>query len=187
MLLYSHNEGRKPFEIKKEPQARKEDPMSKKISAPIVNSQAATIELTKSFAAAASKYGTKEYRMLQEARRDYPDFKVVTNARSGGRHDYKGLTYDYMEIYIENHDDEKKSIMATFKTLRAEDDDLSESLSYADIKDWFLEQFPEIADFHNQREKTLNAIRAKREEARKDKKNAAADARRNALRARLAV
>ena len=50
-----------------------------------------------------------------------------------------------------------------------------------------VEQFPEIADFHNQREKTLNAIRAKREEARKDKKNAAADARRNALRARLAA
>jgi len=161
--------------------------MSKKISAPVINTQAAAIELTKSFAAAASKYGTKEYRMLQEARRDYPDFKVVTSARNGGRHDYKGLTYDYMEIYIENHDDEKKSIMAAFKTLRAEDDDLSESLSYADIKDWFLEQFPEIADFHTKREETVNAIHAKREKAREAKKNADADARRAALRARLAA
>ena len=161
--------------------------MSKKTSAPVINTQAAAIELTKSFAAAASKYGTKEYRMLQDARRDYPDFKVVTSARNGGRRDYKGLTYDYMEIYIELHDDEEKSIMAAFKNLRAEDDDLSESLSYADIKEWFLEQFPEIADFHNQREETLNAIHAKREKAREAKKNADADARRAALRARLAA
>ena len=161
--------------------------MSKKISAPVINTQAAAIELTKAFAAAAAKFGTQEYKMLQEARRDYPDYKVVTTARKGARGEYKGLTYDYMEIYIELHDDEQKSIMAEFKDLRAEDSDLDESLSYAEIKDWFLTQFPEIADFHAKREKTVKAIHERQEAAREAKKNAALDARRKALRAKLAA
>ena len=39
------------------------------------------IELTKKETKAAAKFGTTEYKQLQEARRDYPTFSVVTVTR----------------------------------------------------------------------------------------------------------
>ena len=46
-----------------------------------VNAANNTIELSKKFAKAACQYGTEEYRMLQEVRRDYPGFEVVQAAK----------------------------------------------------------------------------------------------------------
>ena len=128
-----------------------------------INTTNNTIEMSKKFAAAAKKFGTEEYKQLQEARRDYPNFKVVTTTRkaSSKRETYKGLTYDYMKKYIAAHDDEQKSIMAKFEMLRGTSDEaqeaLADSASYKEIKEWFLKQFPAIAEFHKKREATLAA------------------------------
>ena len=46
-----------------------------------INEKKMAIEMTKKFAAVARKFGTKQYWDLQEARRDYPNFKVVTVTR----------------------------------------------------------------------------------------------------------
>ena len=57
-----------------------------------------SIELSKKFAAAAAKFGSDEYKMLQEARRDYPDYKVVEISRKNPKSNkstFKGLTYEY--------------------------------------------------------------------------------------------
>ena len=114
------------------------------------------IEMTKKFAAAARKFGTQQYRDLQEARRDYPNFKVVTLTRKAAskQDTYKGLTYEFMESYIQKHDDEKQSIMAAYLTLRGKSVDAMENLvepySYGQMKKWFLKTFPAIADFHKQ-------------------------------------
>ena len=58
---------------------------------------------------------------------------------------------------------------------------LAESFNYQEMKDWFLEKYPEIANFHEKRaelmEKTQKAKEAKRAESAKAKK----DARRIAL------
>lgn len=78
-----------------------------------------TIEMTKKFAAASSKFGTEEYKTLQEVRRDYPSYKVVTITRKASKSDssaFKGLTYEYMEKYIAGHDDEEKSIMLEYRS-----------------------------------------------------------------------
>lgn len=67
-----------------------------------VNMKNRTIEMTKKFAAASSKFGTEEYKTLQEVRRDYPSYKVVTITRKASKSDssaFKGLTYEYMEKY----------------------------------------------------------------------------------------
>ena len=66
-----------------------------------INEKKMAIEMTKKFAAAARKFGTQQYRDLQEARRDYPNFKVVTVTRkaTGNQDTYKGLTYKFMEDY----------------------------------------------------------------------------------------
>lgn len=36
-----------------------------------------TLEVTKTFAKAASRYGSEAYMKLRSARNDFPDFKVV--------------------------------------------------------------------------------------------------------------
>ena len=128
-----------------------------------INTNNKTIEMSKKFAAAAKKFGTEEYKQLQEVRRDYPNFKVVTITRkpSSKKENYKGLTYEYMEKYIAAHDDEKKSIMAEYEMMRATSEEakaaLAEPVSYYEMKVWFLKKFPEIAEFHKKREAALAA------------------------------
>lgn len=122
-----------------------------------------TIEMTKKFAKAAEKFGSEEYRNLQEARRDNPTFKVVIVSRKAAtnKDSYKGLTYTYMETYIKAHDDDKKSIMAEYEMLRgiseAAKEALAEPCSYNEVKNWFLKKFPAIAEFHKKREELVTA------------------------------
>ena len=126
-----------------------------------INERKMVIEVSKKFYAAACKYGTEEYKDLQEVRRDYPNFKVVTITRkvTTQKDTYKGLTYTYMETYIKAHDDDQKSIMAEYEMLRgisqAAKDALAEPCSYNEMKNWFLKKFPAIADFHKTRENLL--------------------------------
>lgn len=121
-----------------------------------INEKKMAIEMTKKFATAARKFGTKQYRDLQEARRDYPNFKVVTITRkaTGCQDTYKGLTYKFMEDYIQKHDDAEQSIMDEYLTLRglteAAKENLLEPYSYYEMKTWFLKTFPAIAEFHKQ-------------------------------------
>lgn len=128
-----------------------------------INAKNRTIEMTKKFATAASKFGTDEYKQLQEARRDYPTFKVVTVTRKAAKPAFKGLTFEYMEKYIAAHDDEDKSIMAEFLNLRGESEEAKAngamSASYQKIKAWFFEQYPAIKKFHEDRDALLkNAV-----------------------------
>ena len=60
------------------------------------------IIMDRTFAAKAKDTNSDEYRHLQEVRRDYPDWKVITRTikRNPNKETYKGLTYDYMENYI---------------------------------------------------------------------------------------
>lgn len=126
-----------------------------------INNKARTIEMTKKFEKAASRFGSDEYKMLQEARKDYPTYKVaVKTSTAKSKESFKGLTYEYMKKYIAAHD-ENKSIMAEFEMLRAISDEaeaaLAETSSYGEIKKWFFEKFPEIKAFHEKRAKTLAA------------------------------
>ena len=134
-----------------------------------INNKARTIEMTKKFEKAASRFGSDEYKMLQEARKDYPAYKVVVKAStSKGKERFKGLTYEYMEKYIEAHDDENKTKMSEFKALRGITDDnnkeetgiITEARSYKEIKVWFLAKFPAIKDFQDKQEKVLKFIEA---------------------------
>jgi hypothetical protein len=128
-----------------------------------INSRTQVIEMTKKFAKAAARFGSEEYNQLQQARRDYPNFKVVTVSRKAPtqKDSYKGLTYSYMEAYIKAHDDAQQSIMAEYEMLRGLSDEakeaLAEACSYLEMKEWFLKKFPAIAEFHKKREALLAA------------------------------
>lgn len=126
-----------------------------------INEKKCAIEMSKKEAKAAAKFGSDEYKDLQTARKDYPNFKVVTVTRksTAKKNPFKGLTYEYMKMYIEKHDDDDKSIMAEYKMLRGLTDEaeevLAESFTYLEMKDWFLKKFPAIASFHEARAKLL--------------------------------
>ena len=128
-----------------------------------INYTSMTIEMTKAESKAAGRFGTDAYKDLIAALQQFPNYKilVVTRAATKKSCDYKGLTYDYMEKYITSHDDEKKSIMAEYKDLRGESDEakdaLADSCSYQGIRKWFLEKYPEIAQFHEKRKNLLGA------------------------------
>ena len=135
-----------------------------------------TIEITKTFAQKASRVGSPEYFELLEVRHNFPKFKVVVN-QTKSKDSFKGLTYEYMKKYILAHDDEKGSIMAIFHELRgnvvSEDDELqAESLTYGEIKMWFLDTYPEIKNFHESRADRIKAIKEKQKKAAEEKAKA---------------
>lgn len=122
-----------------------------------INESSRTITLSKKEMTAASRVGSSEYKKLQTARRDYPDFRVTTVTRKvkTQREAYKGLTYAYMEKYIAAHDDEKKSIMAEYNKYRGIAEDsavlLPAPYTYSEMKEWFLGKFKDIAKFYESR------------------------------------
>lgn len=153
-----------------------------------VNHQTRTIEMNKTFADKASRFGSDEYNALMQAREQNPGYatKVITRKTTkSDKPSYKGLTYEYMEKYILVHDDENHKIMNEYLELRAMTDEaedaLLESATYQDMKDWFLDKFPAIAEFHQKREKLLAAAQEKKETKRQSEAREKLLARRNAL------
>lgn len=127
-----------------------------------INYTTNTIMMTKKFAKAAEKFGSDEYKSLQEARRDNPTFKVVIVSRKATekKDSYKGLTYEYMEKYINTHDGAEAK-MKEYKNLRGLSEEakaaLAEPCSYNEVRAWFLKTYPAIAKFHEDRAKLLAA------------------------------
>ena len=111
-----------------------------------INERKCAIEMSKKEAKAAAKFGSEEYKNLQIARKDYPNFKVVTVTRKATncQDTYKGLTYKFMASYIQKHDDDEKSIMAEYLLLRGKSEEalenLAEPYSYDQMKKWFLKK-----------------------------------------------
>ena len=131
-----------------------------------ISARTHSLVLTKSFAAKAAIFGTDEYKMLQEARRDYPGYKVTVgkSKTKEAKNVYAGLDYDYMEKYIAAHDDDEKSIMAEYMMLRGESEEAkainARSASFLEIRSWFLKTFPAIEAFYTKRAALLGKAAA---------------------------
>ena len=142
-----------------------------------INEKKFTIEVTKSFAQKASRVGSPEYYELLEVRHNFPKFKVVVN-QTKSKDSFKGLTYEYMKMYIQTHDEEKGSNMAVFMELRGKSEEADEaqadSMSYGEIKLWFLDTYPEIKNFHESRADRIQAIKKKQKKAAEAKAKKAA-------------
>lgn len=102
--------------------------------------------MDKTFAKNASLVGSREYAILQSACKDYPNYAVKQRKikTSPTKEHYNGLTYKFMEEYIDTHENAAQ--------IRAEYEHLREiarchSIRYAHIKKWFLEKYPDIAEF----------------------------------------
>ena len=142
-----------------------------------INEKKFTIEVTKSFAQKASRVGSPEYYELLEVRHNFPKFKVVVN-QIKSKDSFKGLTYEYIKKYNQTHDDEMGSNMAVFMELRGKSEEADEaqadSMSYGEIKLWFLDTYPEIKNFHESRADRIQAIKEKQKKAAEAKAKKAA-------------
>ena len=102
--------------------------------------------MDRTFAKASVIVGSEEYIMLQNARRDYPTYKVKRKEikRNAKKECYRGLTYKFMESYIKSHSD-AAAHQSEYDELRL----ISEchSIRYPTIKAWFLTTYPEVAQF----------------------------------------
>lgn len=139
------------------------------------NFEKRTIEMTKSEANKAGKIGSPKFNELKAYREEYPDFKVevIETKRKSGT--IKGLDYDYMKKYIESHDNEEKTIMVEFNTLRGIVDGIEsefvDKAKFGEVKAWFLLKFPEIKKYNEDVEKLRQKIR--KENTEKKTKRAA--------------
>lgn len=83
-----------------------------------------------------------EFKQLCDIVKIFPSYDIVRReiAKKKNKEAYKGLTYGYMEAYIDLHG--RLDIMQEYKELRL----LAEchSIRYPVIKAWFLEKFPEV-------------------------------------------
>ena len=107
--------------------------------------------MDRTFAKAAEIVGSEEYVMLQNARHDYPTYRVVRKQikRNAAKECYRGLTYEYMEGYIMRHGTEEQRLtnLRKYAELREIAECQGKRYRYPVIKSWFLEKYPEIARF----------------------------------------
>ena len=104
------------------------------------------IIMDRTFSAKSSIVGSREYEMLTACCPANPTFTVVRRhiKKNNDQERYKGLTYGYIENYIETHDSAEEN-MKTYKELRL----IAEchSVRYPAIKKWFLETYPDVSKF----------------------------------------
>ena len=109
------------------------------------------IVMDRTFAKKAEIVGSREYLLLQDCRRDYPFYTVIrrTINKKPDQEHYRGLTYEYMENYITTHEEGENRVLVLkeFAEMRLISECHSKAHRYPVIKNWFLNKYPEIANF----------------------------------------
>ena len=109
------------------------------------------IVMDRTFAKFSKNTRSEEYAQLQQVRKDYPTYAVITRTikRNSNKETYKGLTYEWMEDYILTHGtaEESEKIFNEFNEMRLIAECHSKAFRYPVIKKWFLEMYPEVARF----------------------------------------
>lgn len=109
------------------------------------------IVMDRTFYKNSSNIRFEEYTMLQRARQDYPTYTPVIKhiKRNPDKETYKGLTYAYMENYIQTHEnaDTVETVMAEYRELRLISECHGKARRYPTIKKWFLKKYPAIEQF----------------------------------------
>ena len=116
-----------------------------------INHEEGIITMDRTFAKNAENTRSEEYAHLQSVRRDYPNYTVIRREikKNPNKECWKGLTYEYMENYIIGHegDDTRDLVLKEFAEMRLIAECHSKCHRYPVIKKWFLDKYPEIANF----------------------------------------
>lgn len=116
----------------------------------IVDYRTRTITLSSAFERKALTPGTAEYAQLMEVRHEFPDFRLSTRQfKTNSKQDrYKGLTYDYMRWYIRKVEgDNAPAVLSWLESLIDISTGHSTGKRYPIVKQWFLNRYPEFAEF----------------------------------------
>lgn len=100
-----------------------------------------TLTMSPAFEKKASIYGTAEYHVLMELRRDHAGLKVEVEAAK--KTTRGSLNFEQMETYIKYHRDSENRLFI-FERVKA----LSKSQAnpYAYVKKWYLENYPKYTE-----------------------------------------
>ena len=116
-----------------------------------VNHEDRLLVMDRTFAKNASNVRGEECGILQNVRRDYPTYAVVTHSikKNQNRETYAGLTYTYMENYIWTHGtgEARSAVLREYSELRLIAQCHGKARRYPAMKRWFLEKYPEVRDF----------------------------------------
>ena len=133
-----------------------------------INEKRMTIELTKVEMKNAMVVGSPTYKMLQQARRDYPGFKTVEIKSKQSKSDFGNLKMKTIQAYVQKYGTEEQKTTLTFLCERTitENGEYHEAQSFFKIKEWFLNEFPEIKNTRKSyREKVNNIYKAAKDKA----------------------
>ena len=119
-----------------------------------------TIIMDRTFAKLSENTMSAEYAHLQQVRLHYPLYQVVQRhiRKNIKQEHYHGLTYRYMEDYIDSHGTAEDR--HTYDEMRLISECHSKAHRYPVIKNWFLERFPEIKTFGVQQEEEETSVEA---------------------------
>ena len=115
-----------------------------------INHAERKIILSSAFEKKASIPGSAEYDMLQTTRIDNPGYALVTRKfkTNTKQEHYRGLTYPFMREYIKNIEGkDAHEVLAEFEGLITDSKCHSLGRRYPTIKKWFLDRYPNIAEF----------------------------------------
>lgn len=116
-----------------------------------IDFQKKELVMDRTFAKMCENTRSEEYTQLQRVRSDYPNYRVVIRSikKNPNKKTYKGLTYEYMEDYISTHEPEETvaEVLEELEEMRLISACHSEAFRYPVIKKWFLNKYPEIANF----------------------------------------
>ena len=108
-------------------------------------------------------FGSTEYKMLQEARRDNPGYtEEIRQFKTNTKQDrYAGLTYDYMRWYITlvESEEDAPAILAGLEYLINLSKSHSKCKRYSTVKSWFLKRYSDVEIFGMDDEKLDERIR----------------------------
>ena len=131
------------------------------------------IVCTKSFLRKSGQYGTEEYKAFIGVVRDFPSYEVreIEPKKAETKMSMKGLTREFMEYYIINHDGQDSQNYIDFKGMKSmvqDDEGNYVSKTYMDMRDWFVKQYP---NWDGKEEKRAAARKARAEAKLKEAKD----------------
>lgn len=111
-----------------------------------INFNNTRIELTTAEMKEATKYGSEMYHSVMAARRDNPGYRVVEIKAKKAKSDFANLDMKTIKAYVEKHGTEEQKEHFSFISKRSigEDGEYCEAQPFFLIKQWFLNEFPEI-------------------------------------------
>jgi len=130
------------------------------------------IELTASEMKQACKYGSDMYKQLVAARNDFPGFEVKEAKKvKKSKNDFSDLKMKDIKAYVEKRGTEEQKSHFNFISKRTitEEGEYVEPQSFLKIKEWFLNEFPELKksrkEYREKIEKIYEEAAAKAEAA----------------------